>query len=140
LCRDLAGGAELSAGINYEAATAVCTGPNIVNFSRTATLREMVDHIYGRISLLTNPDRPHMFIREIELYLDYVGKEFRRFALGISARKETYFNEVKDNLRSGIEYYEQLVERLPKADRRHFADGLESLRNAVQQIGVLAPV
>ena len=140
LCRDLAGGAELSSGINDEAATAVCTGPNIVNFSRVATLREMVDHIYGRISLLTNPDRPHMFIREIELYLDYVGKEFRRFALGISARKETYFNEVKDNLRSGIEYYEQLVERLPKADRRLFADRLESLRNAVQQVGVLAPV
>lgn len=140
LCRDLAGGAELSSGINDEAATAVCTGPNIVNFSRVATLREMVDHIYGRISLLTNPDRPHMFIREIELYLDFVGKEFRRFALGISARKETYFNEVKDNLQSGIEYYEQLVARLPKADRGRFADGLESLRNAVQQIGVLAPV
>ncbi len=140
LCRDLAGGAELSSGINDEAATAVCTGPNIVNFSRVATLREMVDHIYGRISLLTNPDRPHMFIREIELYLDYVGKEFRRFALGISARKETYFDEVKENLRSGIGYYEQLVERLPKADRRRFADGLDSLRNAVQQIGVLAPV
>ena len=100
----------------------------------------MVDHIYGRISLLSNPDRPHMFVREIELYLDYVGKEFRRFALGISARKESYFNEVKENLRSGIEYYEELVERLPKADRRRFADRLDGLRRAVQQIGALAPV
>ena len=140
LCRDLAGGAELSSGINDEAATAVCTGPNIVNFSKVATLREMVDHIYGRISLLTNPDRPHMFIREIELYVDYVGKEFRRFALGISARKESYFNEVKENLRSGIEHYSELIDRLPKADRRRFADRLEGLRHAVQQIGVLAPV
>jgi hypothetical protein len=140
LCRDLAGGAELNSGINDEAATAVCTGPNIVNFSRVVTLREMVDHIYGRISLLTNPDRPHMFIREIELYVDYVGKEFRRFTLGISARKESYFNEVKDNLRSGIEYYAELIERLPKADRRRFADRLDGLRRAVQQIGVLAPV
>jgi hypothetical protein len=140
LCRDLAGGAELNSGINDEAATAVCTGPNIVNFSRVVTLREMVDHIYGRISLLTNPDRPHMFIREIELYVDYVGKEFRRFALGVSARKESYFNEVKDNLRSGIEYYAELIERLPKADRGLFADRLDGLRRAVQQIGVLAPV
>jgi hypothetical protein len=140
LCRDLAGGAELSSGINDDAATAVCTGPNIVNFSKTATLREMVDHIYGRMSLLTNPDRPHMFIREIELYLDYAGKEFRRFALGLSARKESYFNEIKENLRSGIEHYAELIERLPKADRRRFADHLEGLRNAVQQIGALAPV
>lgn len=140
LCRDLAGGAELNSGINDDAATAVCTGPNIVNFSRVASLKEMVDHIYGRISLLTNPDRPHMFIREVELYLDYVGKEFRRFALGLSARKESYFNEVKENLRSGVEYYAGLIDRLPLADRSAFADGLERLRNAVHQIGALAPV
>ncbi len=140
LCRDLAGGAELNTGINDEAATAVCTGPNIVNFSSVATLREMVDHIYGRISLLTNPDRPHMFIREIELYLDHVGKEFRRFALGLSTRKENYFNDVRENLRAGIDYYSDLVDRLPKGDRGRFADRLESLRHAVQQVGVLAPV
>jgi hypothetical protein len=140
LCRDLAGGAELNSGINDEAATAVCTGPNIVNFSKVATLREMVDHIYGRISLLTNPDRPHMFIREIELYVDYVSNEFRRFALGLSARKESYFNEVKENLRAGVEYYAGLIDRLPNADRTSFAAGLENLRYAVQQIGALAPV
>jgi len=140
LCRDLAGGAELNSGLNDEAATAVCTGPNIVNFSKVATLREMVDHIYGRISLLTNPDRPHMFIREIELYVDYVGKEFRRFALGLSARKESYFSEVKDNLRAGVEYYASLIDRLPNADRTSFADRLENLRHAVQQIGAFAPV
>ncbi|MGZ5382626.1 MAG: hypothetical protein ACXWH0_01385 [Acidimicrobiia bacterium] len=140
LCRDLAGGAELNSGINDEAATAVCTGPNIVNFSKVATLREMVDHIYGRISLLTNPDRPHMFIREIELYVDYVSKEFRRFALGLSARKESYFNEVKENLRAGVEYYAGLIDRLPNADRTSFEAGLENLRYAVQQIGALAPV
>ncbi|HKZ28090.1 MAG TPA: hypothetical protein VJ482_00445 [Acidimicrobiia bacterium] len=140
LCRDLAGGAELNSGINDHAATAVCTGPNIVNFSKVASLREMVDHIYGRISLLTNPDRPHMFIREIELYLDYVGKEFRRFALGLSARKESYFSEIRENLRTGIEYYTELIDRLPKADRGRFADRLEGLRDAVQQIGALVPV
>jgi len=140
LCRDLAGGAELNSGLNDEAATAVCTGPNIVNFSKVATLREMVDHIYGRISLLTNPDRPHMFIREIELYVDYVGKEFRRFALGLSARKESYFSEVKENLRSGVEYYMGLIDRLPTPDRALFEDQLEGLRHAVQQIGALAPV
>jgi hypothetical protein len=140
LCRDLAGGAELSSGINDDAATAVCTGPNIVNFSRVASLKEMVDHIYGRMSLLTNPDRPHMFIREIELYVDYVGKEFRRFAVGLSARKESYFSEVKENLRAGVEYYAGLIDRLPTADRTSFADRLESLRQAVHQIGALAPV
>jgi len=140
LCRDLAGGAELSSGINDDATSAVCTGPNIVNFSRVATLREMVDHIYGRMSLLTNPDRPHMFIREIELYVDYVGKEFRRFAVGLSARKESYFSEVRENLRAGVEYYAGLIDRLPTADRTSFADRLESLRQAVHQIGALAPV
>jgi hypothetical protein len=139
LCRDLAGGAELNTGLNDTAATAICTGPNIVNFSRAASLREMVDHIYGRISLLTNPDRPHMFIRELELYLDYVGNEFRRFALGLSARKESYFNEVRENLHAGIEYYKSLAEHLPNADRAGFSERLNSIRYAVQQIGATVP-
>ncbi|MCP4703448.1 MAG: hypothetical protein GY865_02465, partial [candidate division Zixibacteria bacterium] len=54
ICHDLAGGATLKLGIDAKARPAVCCGPNITNFSKIATLEEMVDHIYGRISLLTD--------------------------------------------------------------------------------------
>ncbi len=52
ICHDLAGTATRKNGIDPAATPAVCCGPNIVNFSRIATLEEMVGHIYGRISLL----------------------------------------------------------------------------------------
>ena len=67
-----------SNGIDPAATPAVCCGPNIVNFSRIATLEEMVGHIYGRISLLSGADRPHMFLRELALYVDYLRNELAK--------------------------------------------------------------
>ena len=75
ICHDLAGTATRKNGIDPAATPAVCCGPNIVNFSRIATLREMVEHIYGRISLLSGSDRPHMFLRELAIYVDYLRNE-----------------------------------------------------------------
>ena len=62
ICLDLAGGVMLKNGLVDEANPAVCTGPGIENFSKIATLEEMVDHVYGRNSLLNNNERLHMFI------------------------------------------------------------------------------
>ena len=46
-----------------------------MNFSKIASLEEMVGHIYGRTSLLTNPARPHMFLRELAINIDYLREE-----------------------------------------------------------------
>jgi hypothetical protein len=108
ICHDLAGGATLKKGIDPAATPAVCCGPSIVDFSRIATLEEMVGHIYGRISLLTNPDRPHMFLRELALYIDYLGKELAKYRLGISSCTAGYLREFKENLLGGIEYCRRL--------------------------------
>ena len=82
ICHDLAGTATRSNGIDPAATPAVCCGPNIVNFSRVATLEEMVGHIYGRISLLGGADRPHMFLRELALYVDYLRNELAKQEIG----------------------------------------------------------
>lgn len=48
-------------------AVTICPGPNIMNFSKIASLREMGDHIYGRASLPLNTGRAHMFVKELSL-------------------------------------------------------------------------
>jgi len=112
----------------------VCCGPNIVNFSKLATLEEMLGHIYGRISLLTNSDRPHMFIRELALYVDYLRDEISWFASGLLPRPPEYFTEFRENLLKGIDYYRQLAEKLAEQTRTQFLEGLEAIREAVEPL------
>jgi hypothetical protein len=93
ICHELAGGALLKHKIDPDITPAVCCGPNIVNFSRIATLEEMVGHIYGRSNLLTSADRPHVFARELKLYIDFLRDELDDFLWGLSSRKQEYFDE-----------------------------------------------
>ncbi len=155
ICHDLGGGATIRYGIDPDATPAICPGPSIADFSKIATLEEMVDHIYRRAPLPMNPDRPNMFIREIALYADYLRDEIERCSLGLLSRPANYFDEFKENLLSGIEYYRglaprlverrspRLVERrsprLVEQQRQRFLDDLEVLHQSTESI-LLVPV
>ena len=82
-----------------------------MNFSKIASLEEMVNHIYGRASLPIRSDRPHMFSREFMLYVDHLRKEVEKFSQGLSTWTQKYFREFKENLHSGIEYYRGFAQR-----------------------------
>ena len=138
LCRDLAGGVEDKNHFKNRSHTSVCTGPNIVNFSRLASLREMVDHIYGRNQLISQPDRPHVFVREAELYVEFVQSELDRFALDLSARKPKYFEEFRANLLEGLDFYRDLADELDLGDG--FKARIAELRADAEQIAVPALV
>ena len=134
VCHEVGGTALLKKGIDPTAQPIVCCGPNIVNFSKLATLQEMVSHIYGRLSLLTNPDRPHVFIRELAIYIDELRKEFEKYSLDLSTRAPKYFREFKENLLSGIEYYRSRAEQLIQEKRKRFLDDLRSLRETLERM------
>ncbi|MEE8367089.1 MAG: hypothetical protein V3S30_02110 [Thermoanaerobaculia bacterium] len=134
ICHDLAGPATSKFGIDPNATSAICCGPNISNFSRISTLQEMVSHIYGRISVMTNPDRPHMFIRELALYVDNLREELEKYSLELSARAPKYFGEFKQNLLDGIEYYRERAEHFIDEKRTCFLDDLQSLREALDRM------
>ena len=136
ICHDLAGGATINAGIDPTATTALCCGPNIVNFSRTATLKEMVDHIYGRINLITVKDRPHMFIKELSIYIEYLQKELERYLLKISDQSAGYFQECRQNMKNGIAYYTELANKLGREHREEFVGCLTVLAEALDRLPV----
>lgn len=73
LCDHLGNGALIDLGIlaEHRAPQAICPGPNIAWFSGEYTLREMIDHIYGRSKSLVPEERPHMFAKEMVMYVDY---------------------------------------------------------------------
>jgi len=134
ICHELSGGAAVKRGFDPAVDSAICPGPGIVDYSRTASLEEMVDHIYGRFSLITNVDRPHMFVRELMLYIDYLKAEIGRFAAGLSERSLEYFTEFRANLESGIDYYRGLADRLNWEQRGRFLSDLDALANDLKTL------
>jgi hypothetical protein len=105
-----------SAAINYNNtfvkklnAVTICPGPNIVNFSTIVSLQTMVDHIYGRKDILSNKDRPHMFIAELNLYIDYL-KEMLTADIQIDQFEKNKKKHISfyQNLRNGLAYYSSL--------------------------------
>ncbi len=111
ICNDLGGSVEIKNKLfkNGRAIfTAICPGPNLAYFHKVVSLREMIDHIYGRVNLLRPIYRPNMFIKELKLNIDFLRKEIEKSLPGPTEKDISYFNEFKTNLFSGIEYYRNL--------------------------------
>lgn len=86
-----------------------CPGPNLAWFSKISTLKEMVDHIYGRISLLDDRHRPHMFLKELGMYLDIFKERVETLLKNPGDTKEQkQLAGFKENLLEGINYYNEL--------------------------------
>jgi hypothetical protein len=85
----------------------ICPGPNIANFSKIVSLQTMTDHIYGRTNLVTNPNRPHVFITEMGIYFTFLKKELSQGDAGDKKRK-IYYELFLKNLSGAIEYYQNL--------------------------------
>ncbi len=106
-----------AATLNYEVpflkkqqAVTICPGPNIVNFSKLSTLHEMSDHIYGRSNIMHQKSRPHMFVREIELYIDFLGQQITR-TQNPEKRMLKNWGAFCNNLIDGIDYYRELLKK-----------------------------
>ncbi|MCE7060631.1 hypothetical protein [Dyadobacter sp. CY343] len=112
-------------------AVAICPGPNLAWFSGILTLDELVGHIYGKIDLLSRKPRPHMFMNELRLYVDYLKKDMQRFAGSADVKKERYFAKFKDQLLNGIAYYRELIPLLnePEAIQKEMLTQLASIEN-----------
>lgn len=83
----------------------ICPGPNIAYFSKTVSLQQMTAHIYGRINLLEGVERPHMFIKELNLYINYLEEQVTRAEH--DDKSIQYCIKFSKNLMDGISYYEQ---------------------------------
>lgn len=91
-------------------AVAICPGPNLAYFSSVYSLDEMVKHIYGKLDLLGTIKRPHVFIKELNLYIDYLQADIEAHLKDLNDKKRKHFIKFKTQLEEGITYYKQLFE------------------------------
>lgn len=85
----------------------ICPGPNLAYFDKEVSLHKMLRHIYGYESILNENYRPNLFIKELQLYVNYLKDEiFTTEEISKSVLKK--WNLFKKNLLDGINYYEEL--------------------------------
>ncbi|WP_163380006.1 hypothetical protein [Cyclobacterium sp. SYSU L10401] len=112
LCEGLSAPAILSGGEvprrNLKAVT-ICPGPNLAYFKGIFSLKEMVDHIYGKVSLKLDAERPHVFVKELQLYMQHLKTEISKTVTENNKKQEAYLDKFRKNLFEGIDYYQGLV-------------------------------
>jgi hypothetical protein len=126
LCKGLSTSALVSKDIEVKSDFKVtcCPGPNLAYFSKVSTLKEMVDHIYGRINLLDNRPRPHMFLKELGMYLEIFKERMEEFLKNPENLKEKKnLKSFQDNLFDGINYYKSIF----SIKKKEVIDDLEKM-------------
>lgn len=120
-------------------AVAICPGPNLAFFKGPYKMEEMIAHIYGKTDLLSRTNRPHIFINELKLYIDYLKKDIENSFSEMTAKKEKYLNSFSQQLQNGIDYYKKLAVDLinNKADfSSDFIKSLELMETKLKEINV----
>ncbi len=129
LCEHLANGALINLGIiKASEPSTVCPGPNLAYFDREYSLHELIDHIYGRGKSLVPANRPHMFTKDLFMYVDYFEKLVLKFH--VNDEKEFKFLTVyKENTIDGINYYRNFL----KNEKPFEGENFESLSKALDE-------
>ena len=111
LCEDLAAPALIEYGMENKRPlkSTVCAGPNIAYYNKIVTLKEMIDHIYGRINLISDTNRPSFFIAELNMYIKYLANEIKQLTSQVTKLEIKRLSLFADNLFNGIQYYVDLT-------------------------------
>lgn len=115
----------------------VCPGPNLAYFSKEVSLRDMVDHIYGRINILDEGYRPHMFVKELKMYVDFLKEKIEESAENVTQKQEAYFQSFSENLTECISYYTELISDFPSKFEHSAERALEDLAVITGQLKTL---
>ena len=139
LCEHLGNGALIKLGITpkMNSPQSICPGPNVVWFNREYSLREMVDHIYGRSESLVSTDRPHMFCQEIELYVNYFEKIIS--TMGDTPAEINYLETFRENLENGMDLILKISEQnpYPNENLKSIPDFVETQRSKLKQLSII---
>ena len=109
-------------------AVTICPGPNIAYFSKSVSLQEMTNHIYGRTNIITDKTRPHMFINELFIYIAYFKEQLLEANEPIDKKKGKYFSDFYKQLLNGINYYREIAKTsngFPEKDSENFNRDLD---------------
>lgn len=117
----------------------VCPGPNIAYYEQNSTLNEMVGHIYGQADIPYRQDRPHMFIKELNIYIDFLKQKLEDAKFSMDVKQTKQWSKFSNNIDDGIKYYQGLFGSMKGKFESKKNDLLEELaksKTALLKIGL----
>jgi len=96
----------------------------------------MIGHIYGRISVITSENRPHMFVNELKIYVDYLKKELEKNSAELPESAAKYFSEFRESLIEGIDYYLGLGEKFIEEKKEQFIKDMNYFKAELENISL----
>lgn len=130
LCVGLANASYLENDIKIkgqEQGVIVCPGPNLAYFDKEVSLSEMVKHIYGNASVMTDANRPNLFVKELKMYIDYLKNEISETTADLTAGQIKKWNAFKNNMIEGIGYYQTMF-----ASSHFLEDKIAEIQNQLE--------
>lgn len=102
----------------------ICPGPNMAYFDKEVSLSEMVQHIYGNANVMTDTNRPNLFVKELKMYIDYLKNEISTVSDEITASQVKKLKAFKSNLFEGIAFYQDFF-----ANTKYFENSIKEIQN-----------
>ncbi len=140
LCMGLAASAVINNNINVKESQSVsiCPGPNMAYFDKLLSLEDMIKHIYGIENFISREDRPNMFIKELNLYIDYLSNKLEIAKINWDKKQEKYFNKFLNNMNEGVTYYNKLFNNFKGKYEQSMVEVIRSLDNARKELAVIS--
>jgi len=116
----------------------ICPGPNLAYFDTEISLADMVKHIYGNTNVMTDVNRPNVFVKELRMYVEYLRNEISEYTNEISAGQIKKWNSFKNNLLEGIAYYQNLFDTTEffKKERTKIQNQIEQYQMQLREIEI----
>jgi hypothetical protein len=138
LCEGLSNAALINYNLDQKGedqGVAICPGPNMAYFSKELSLKEMISHIYGKANVIATNNRPHMFIKELSMYVDYFSNKVDELKDSLTSKNEKYLTTFQSNLNDGIEYYHDLFSNF-EVNKENLLNDLQHLKNKLFNVQI----
>ncbi len=119
-------------------AVSICPGPNMAYFNKLLSLEDMIKHIYGLENFMSRTDRPNMFVKELNLYMDFFKNKLEEAKKDWNKKQEEYFNRFLENMNEGFAYYTNMFDGLKDKYEKTKQETLASLEKTKSNLALLA--
>jgi hypothetical protein len=126
-----------------EQGVGICPGPNLAYFNEEISLSDMVKHIYGNANVMNHVNRPHVFIKELQLYVAYLKNDIADVSKStITSGQIKKWNSFRNNLSAGIQYYMNLFASTTyfKTDTLNIQQQLNQYQSDLNEIKIPEPL
>ncbi len=115
-------------------AVSVCPGPNLAYYSKEVSLKEMIGHIYGKNNVISRTDRPNMFVKELNIYIEFLKGKINETSSSFNKKQEKYLFTFAENLKDGIQYYQSIFSEVKDKFEETKSIVLNDLENSTKAL------